>query len=130
MKLSLELPFPPSTNTYWRHVVVNRKPRTLISASGRKFRTDVIWLCRSQKACKQLSQPLAVNIQLYPPDRKRRDLDNYNKALLDALTHAGVYLDDSQINRLSIARGPVLKGGKVTVEIETIEEHEHEFTDH
>ncbi len=27
---------------------------------------------------------------MFPPDNRIRDLDNYNKALFDALTHAGV----------------------------------------
>jgi hypothetical protein len=31
-----------------------------------------------------------VEILLYPPDNRRRDIDNYTKGLFDALTHAGV----------------------------------------
>ncbi len=43
-------------------------------------------------------------ILVYPPDRRARDLDNLGKALLDALTKAGVYGDDSQIDHLTFAR--------------------------
>ncbi|NBW22487.1 MAG: RusA family crossover junction endodeoxyribonuclease, partial [Caulobacteraceae bacterium] len=36
-----------------------------------------------------------VVIEAFPPDRRKRDLDNILKSLLDALTHAGVWEDDS-----------------------------------
>lgn len=59
---------------------------------------------------------LDVGVQLYPPDRRVRDLDNFGtKSLLDALTHAGIIEDDSLIDRLLIERMPVVKGGKCRV---------------
>ena len=33
----------------------------------------------------------------YPPDRRRRDLDNLQKSLWDAIQYGGGYRDDSQI---------------------------------
>jgi crossover junction endodeoxyribonuclease RusA len=54
------------------------------------------------------------------PDRYRRDLDNVCKAMLDALGHAGVYQDDSQIDRLEIVRGAVRAPGAAVVMIEEI----------
>lgn len=116
--LSLNLSFPPSVNTYWRNIVWRGKPRTLISKKGRAYREEVIWQCRAQKACIGLSQHLAVNITLNPPSNHRRDIDNYNKALLDALTHANVIVDDSLIKRLTVEFGPVTKTGNASVTIE------------
>jgi crossover junction endodeoxyribonuclease RusA len=58
---------------------------------------------------------LSVAIVAHPPDNRRRDLDNMMKGLLDGLVHAQVIEDDSQIDRLSIQRGVVCKGGKVRV---------------
>ncbi|MCV5079210.1 RusA family crossover junction endodeoxyribonuclease, partial [Escherichia coli] len=49
---------------------------------------------------KPTSAPASVEIVLFPPDNRIRDLDNYNKALFDALTHAGVWEDDSQVKRM------------------------------
>jgi crossover junction endodeoxyribonuclease RusA len=43
-----------------------------------------------------------VEIAANQPDNRRRDLDNYLKAPLDALMSAGVYEDDSQIVDLRI----------------------------
>ncbi|MFK8827299.1 RusA family crossover junction endodeoxyribonuclease, partial [Citrobacter freundii] len=59
----------------------------------------------------------AVEIILYPPDARRRDIDNYNKALFDALTHAGVWEDDSQIKRMLVEWGPIVPKGKVEITI-------------
>lgn len=96
--MNLDLPFPPSTNTYWRHVPQGKRVRVLISASGRNYRLAVARHVLVQKAALGLSEALCVVVRLRPPDNRRRDLDNYaGKALFDALQHAGVYLDDSQI---------------------------------
>ncbi|EFK3115342.1 RusA family crossover junction endodeoxyribonuclease, partial [Escherichia coli] len=50
-----------------------------------------------------------------------RDLDNYNKALFDALTHAGVWEDDSQVKRMLVEWGPVIPKGKVEITISKYE---------
>jgi crossover junction endodeoxyribonuclease RusA len=50
------------------------------------------------------------------PDKRRRDLDNILKALLDGLTHSGVWGDDSQVVDLRIVKAPTL-GGMVKVNI-------------
>lgn len=63
---------------------------------------------------------VSVHITTHAPDRRRRDLDNINKALLDCLTHAGVYTDDSQIDDLHLVRGHIEKPGFVVVRIEAI----------
>ena len=47
---------------------------------------------------------LAVEIEAFAPDRRRRDLDGMLKVPLDALAIAGVYSDDSQIDDLRIVR--------------------------
>jgi len=54
---------------------------------------------------------------LCPPDLRRRDLDNCFKALFDALTHAGIWQDDSQVKQLSACWGPVTKRGQAKITI-------------
>jgi crossover junction endodeoxyribonuclease RusA len=65
-----------------------------------------------------LCQPLAVTLRVHAPDRRARDLDNLPKALLDALTHAGLWEDDSLIDELHIFRCGPIKGGCVVVQVE------------
>ena len=96
----ITLPWPPSVNRYWRSV----NGRVLIAAAGRKYRTDVelVMLLRGRHGVGSL--PVNVSIDAFYPDRRRRDIDNILKAPLDALTHAGMWDDDSQVEALSIRK--------------------------
>jgi crossover junction endodeoxyribonuclease RusA len=112
--VSLTLPFPPSTNTYWRR----NGSRYFIARAGKLFRLAVIEEC-SEMRLRPLEGRLAVTVTLFPPDRRKRDIDNFGgKALLDALMHAGVYHDDSQIDLLVVTRMPVMFRGECHVMVE------------
>lgn len=121
MAFSLALAFwPPSINHYWLR---NRTGGVHISRDGDMFRFRVLCAVRTlRKAGKFPLQPLesnlGVEIKMCPPDRRKRDIDNTLKATLDALTHANVWVDDSQIKRLTLtmAKEPV-RGGFFTVDI-------------
>ena len=110
--LDLELPYPPSVNHYFR--MVGR--RVLISREGRAFRGRV---CSTLAALgvRPFEGPLAVQIEIYPPDNRRRDVDNTLKSLLDALQHGGAYRDDNQIVCLAIEKRQPVEGGRTIVRI-------------
>ena len=110
--IELELPFPPSVNHYYRRV----GPRTLISREGRRFRERVCALLAAS-GVRPLSGPLRLEIEVYPPDRRRRDVDNLQKGLLDALEHGGLYSNDSQIADLRIKRRGCVQGGRTLVRV-------------
>lgn len=110
--LTLELPYPPSLNHYFRCF----RGRTVISASGRTFRRTVCTLLR-KAGLRPVAGRLAVAVDLYPPDHRLRDVDNALKALLDALQHGGAYFDDSQIVWLLTIKAQVVEGGKAVVSI-------------
>jgi len=109
---TLELPYPPSVNHYWRRVGA----RTLISREGRRYRAHVASILALQRV-RPVAGELDVRVTVHPPDRRRRDLDNTMKALLDALEYGGAYGDDFQIDHLDIWRGDVVPDGKVVVHI-------------
>lgn len=118
--MKLTLPFPPSVNSYWR--APNKGPlagRHLISASGRTFRSNAAAAVIEQlrRIPKPFSAELSVNVVLFPPNRARRDLDNYLKALFDALTHSNVWEDDSQIKHMEVSWGPVIAKGSAEITI-------------
>jgi crossover junction endodeoxyribonuclease RusA len=113
----ISLPYPPSINHYYRQYA----GRTLISRAGRAYRKTVVDLVCWENRQKTMSGRLQANITLYPPDARRRDIDNVLKALLDALQHAEVYADDSQLYKLNITKQEPRKGGSVSVEIKQLE---------
>lgn len=110
--LTLDLPWPPTMNTYWR----NWNGRTVISKAGREYRQAVVDQVSIQGGAKNFTGKLRVVIKAYRPDRRKRDLDNLLKASLDALTHAGVWSDDGLIVDLRIYWADDM-GGRLEVEI-------------
>ena len=111
--IELELPFPPSVNHYYRRV----GPRTLISREGRAYRERVA-RCLGLLGVRPVRGPIHMRIEVYPPDNRRRDLDNLQKSLWDALQKGGAYLDDSQVVRFEVEKRETVAGGKVIVSIE------------
>jgi Holliday junction resolvase RusA-like endonuclease len=111
--MEVELPHPPSINHYWRRVGL----RTLISREGRRFRRRVLAILAAMRV-QAIDGRLVVEVEIFPPDNRRRDVDNTLKALLDALQHGGAYADDSQIVRLTIEKREPVEGGKTIVRIE------------
>ncbi len=119
MTREFELPWPPSVNHYYRHVGT----KVLISRAGRKYREQIVSLIRSENL-KPFTGPVELVLELYPPDRRRRDIDNTQKCLLDAFTHAGLYEDDSQIQRLVVTkREPMPPHGMTYARIEEWKEN-------
>lgn len=106
----ITLPFPPSTNHYWRHVPMGkgRGVRSMISKRGREYSRAVwtLWQKQVVGPPTPIDGDLSVAIHLHPPDRRKRDVDNYCKGLLDAMTAAGAWHDDSQIKCLQIWMHP------------------------
>ena len=110
MHIQLELPMPPSVNHYWG---VSGKHR-FIGKKGKEFRARVMDAV-NEAGIQALEGRLSVHIALFPPDNRKRDVDNVLKPLLDACEHAGCYENDSQIDELHITRRDVVKGGACTI---------------
>lgn len=125
--IELTLPYPPSVNAMWR--TPRSGPlagRTMLSREGRDYREAAAAAIAQQqrsmaargvgmRGCPGIGGigidgRLIVEIEARMPDRRKRDLDNLPKAVLDALTHAGVWHDDGQIDDLRVWRSPLLSG--------------------
>lgn len=114
-RIEITLSWPPSVNHYWRR----NGNRYFVSAKGTAYRNEVYLKCLHNAAAFKPTDRLCMSIDAYPPDKRRRDLDNIMKSLLDSLQHAGVYEDDNQIDALTIIRKYPLNG-QVVVTIKTI----------
>ena len=100
-----------------KNVLIGKFPRVILSARGREYRAGVIAAVREFGQPEKLHGRLRVTMLLNPPDRRARDIDNPIKAVLDALTHAEVWADDSQIKKLEVEMGEIVIGGKATVSV-------------
>jgi crossover junction endodeoxyribonuclease RusA len=107
-------------NTYWRHITIGKRARTLISEKGRNYKQAVHEQFLVENITHKFSGPIACTVDLHPPCNRRRDCDNYCKGLLDALGAAGLYTDDSQIIDLHIRMHPKLAPGRVVVTLTPI----------
>lgn len=110
------LPWPPSANLIWRSVLVGKSPRVLLSARGRAYRREVAAALALAGAARWAG-PVGVHLDAYPPDRRRRDIDNLMKAILDACTHGGLWGDDAQVSHLSVTRRPPCRPGRVELTV-------------
>lgn len=96
----LLVPWPPSTNCYWRL----GNGRLHISKEGQEYKHYIMNLLEAN-GIKPLDGKAKLTIDAYPPDKRRRDIDNLLKCLFDSCIarqdHAiGLYHDDSQVKRL------------------------------
>ena len=117
---TLRLPWPPSINSYY---INTRGGQKFIGAKGKAFREIVVEALREiPESSGTLATRLHIVVECYVPDRRKRDLDNILKSLLDAMTHAGVYEDDCLIDDLRVVRCEKTKGGAVVVHVSTLED--------
>jgi len=114
---SLVLPLSPSVNHYYQR---NKGGGVRVSDRGQAFRKEV-WAAVKQSKMPTLSGRLCVVLRVYPRDRKTVDIDNFAKAVLDALQIAGAFVNDSQVDELTLTRGSVINGGRIEALIGEIE---------
>ncbi len=105
--MRIELPYPPSVNHYYLHTANG----VILSTRGKRYRRDVALMCNRHRERCSKDMRLNVTINVFPPDNRARDLDNICKATLDALEHARVFVNDSQIDMLTVIRRNVVKDG-------------------
>ena len=114
----LELPYPP----------LSGNNQTGAAANGARYTKKPVLAYRRLVALAaheqgmhglELEGPLELLISVAPPNRRRRDSDNFMKPLMDALTRARVWTDDSVqvIPRTEIEWCDPEPGGRVLLTI-------------
>lgn len=114
--IRLGLPFPPSVNSAYANGG-NRRGR-------HKTPQYVSWIMEASTRVKQSDRqgmgPYNLEIFLERPDKRQRDLGNYEKAVSDFLVMHGIVKDDHLCERLTMAWGQGLSSPCiVTVQAET-----------
>lgn len=109
--IRLTLPFPPSVNM----ITTIARGRKITSKRGRAYRNQALCIIKQNNIKLIDAKRLRVELNLYPPTKAKRDIDNYCKAVLDVLSVGGVYSDDSIIYELNIKKLEPVKPGRVDV---------------
>ncbi len=110
--VSLTVAFPPSVNGLFSGGRFSK--RRFISKAYKRWRDAAYWEIHLA-GFKPILGSFELEIVLERPDARRRDADNYQKAIIDALVKTGVIEDDSLMLKVSTAWGGKGKQAHVTV---------------
>lgn len=108
---------------YTKPVPINQKyfvrnGRNILSTKYRDAKSDLQLEIRSQWDFEPLGRNVCLNIIQYFGDKRKRDIDNNLKILLDAMSEI-VYLDDSQVTELHVFKETVDKS-EARIEIDVL----------
>ena len=103
---------PCTTSTvYRRHGYV-----MYMTQKGKDLKESYQWQIKSQYKGKPIKSDIDLRVELFFGDNRRRDIDNYNKILLDAFTGI-LWEDDSQIQSLLIIKNKDLKNPRIELSL-------------
>lgn len=92
--------FPPSVNHMYGNRVAGKRVIRYVTAKGKQYKADIKSAIGSLPG--SFKGPLSITLDFYPPDRRKRDVDNYQKCLQDALGDTDLIEDDSQFKKLEV----------------------------
>ncbi len=110
------IPLPPTANHIWK----SSGRRRYLSSEYVAFKGLVAYIVKRERVPNFGKARMAMAVEVCARDRRRMDISNRVKALEDALTAAGVWDDDEQIDQLHVKRGPIVKGGCAIVIVEAL----------
>ena len=111
---SFTLPYPPSVNGYWRTF----RNRQIISKRGREY-VKLVGSVMSELMLKgeKVDCDVSFSMVINPPTLRSYDVDNFTKGVFDALSKCEFWIDDSQVQKLTVVKGEKVKGGNVEITI-------------
>jgi len=112
MPTIVDVSLPPSTNALWR----TWRGRVHRSQRYNAWRESDGWELAIQRPAK-VAGPVQVVIVAGKPDRRRRDVDNLGKAVLDLLVAHQVIEDDSKVTSLAARWDTAIPPGRIVVSV-------------
>ena len=112
--IEFTLPFPPSVNNWLRIM----RGRAVKSKEYRAWQEGAGMVVSTLYAGELVNTPgVEVTIWLDPPNRRRFDIDNRVKPILDAM-EGYIYTNDYYVDKLTVYRGRLVTGGQARVFVE------------
>lgn len=94
---------PKSTSHIYKIRVIGRFASMYMSTEGKSIKESYEWQAKSQWKQKPIDMEIECTLDLYFGTKRKHDIDNYCKLILDSLTGI-VYVDDSQIQKITISK--------------------------
>lgn len=120
--IKLRLPYPISSNRYWRTRVAGKIAITYVSPEAKSYKSVVGWTAKAA-GVKQITTPVRIDLCLCPKQNKdgtaskvRLDLDNAIKVMIDALNGIA-YADDKQVVEINATLGNAHPDGAIFVTV-------------
>jgi crossover junction endodeoxyribonuclease RusA len=117
--ITLELTYPPSVNDYYTKWCQGKSVRVAVGSPGMAFRAEVLRFKLINKI-QTITDRVSMEVELWAPDRRKRDIDNPLKCLFDALTYAKVWDDDEIVDCLLMHKRGVEAPGKTIITLRTL----------
>lgn len=107
---SIQMPIPPSVNSLWR-------------ISGRRMyrsKKYMEWIADCTAHIKYIKQPMIdypfdIEIVVGRPSKRRMDIDNRAKAVMDILEHLSIFKDDCLANKITMQWSNQIKHCEVKI---------------
>ena len=113
---TITLPYPQSLNTLYRFY----RGHMILTKEGHTYKKTIGWMYKAAKLPKHpKGKDIAVLMNVWVPDKRRRDIMNLEKIVSDGLSGVA-YDDDSQIVDYRIVKRGMLEGGKIELTIACI----------
>lgn len=107
---------PKSTQHCYKFACRGKFGRLYMTKDCKDLKEDYQWQLKSQWKKKPLKRDIDMRVELFFGDKRKRDVDNYNKLLMDSMSGI-VYEDDVQIQSLLIIKNYDKKNPRIEIEI-------------
>jgi len=94
---------PKSSSHIYKTRVIGRFASMYMSAEGKAIKESYQWQAKSQWHGDPIQSDVSLKVDLYFGTKRKSDIDNFFKLLLDSLTGI-VYVDDSQIQTMTVSK--------------------------
>lgn len=118
IKLTL-LGEPKSTQHIYRMTCRGKYASVYMSKEGKELKESYQWQIKNQYKGKPLSGSLKIDVKLFFGTKRKNDIDNFSKILLDSFT-GFIWIDDSQIMEAHYEKNYDKNHGRIEVIIENI----------
>jgi len=107
---------PKSTSHIYQYACRGRFPTMYMTAKGKAIKEAYQWEAKSQWEGKPIEGDIQVYAKIYFGTKRRCDVDNFSKIMLDSLTGIA-WVDDSQIRRMTVEKFYDKDNPRIEIEI-------------